>query len=288
MYNSTLSQDKVLSLHQKLDDVLHLWARKSGSGSFHFTVNNGLPNLQFVPDLGMENAVASRATHHQHHEHHKVKVKHRGPSRKLKNRERAVRHQAALAAAAVAPFEIAASAGRSCEHGASASPAKPILLPFTGIILPLRSAAGSVALATTSSLSPTSTPSNASSSATCTAAPVKTGQLSKNVDVSSIKKHLFVEKDKPSPLSFAMPVSPDKKFVKSEAKLWTKLFTTDQPSVKPPSTEPLLPKPPRIQKSPSETFRRKEQERFNKLFETWHTLAVLHLVNLAEAKREFR
>ena len=264
MDQSIFSQDKILFLHQKLDDVLHLWARKSGSGSFHFTVNNGLPNLQFVLDLGMENAVASRPNHRQEEFSH-VKVRHRGPARKLKNRERAALHQATLAGAAVAPFKTAEPA----KHGAS--PAKDILLPFTGMILPLRSAAASVALATSSPSSPIPTPSIGSSSAISAAGPVKTAIAAKNVDVSSIKKQLFIEKDKPCTSPSTTLPSPPQNYVKSEEKLWSKLFSTEPPSAKPPLTEPPRPKPPKPKppnKSPNESFRRKEQERFNILFDS--------------------
>ena len=43
---SSFSFPKREFLHSKLDEVIKLWARGFGQGSFYFTVNDGTPTLQ--------------------------------------------------------------------------------------------------------------------------------------------------------------------------------------------------------------------------------------------------
>ena len=45
--SSTFSFAKREFLLSKLDEIIKLWARGIGQGSFYFTVNDGNPNLQF-------------------------------------------------------------------------------------------------------------------------------------------------------------------------------------------------------------------------------------------------
>ena len=45
--NSTFTFPKRQYLHRQLDEMLRLWHRRSGQGTFSFTVNNRDPNLQF-------------------------------------------------------------------------------------------------------------------------------------------------------------------------------------------------------------------------------------------------
>ena len=44
---ATFSLEKRIFLHQQLNDILHLWARSSGQGSFYLSINDGTPNFQF-------------------------------------------------------------------------------------------------------------------------------------------------------------------------------------------------------------------------------------------------
>ena len=124
---SIFSQDKRDFLHKKLDEVILLWARGSGLGSFVFTTSDGTPELQLGIQLGLEDA----PDQHQHplqyqHQHHQTHHRQRGPARRQKDRQRAARHQAAKAAVPAAHH-----------RAATMTAATAVILPFTGKLLPV-------------------------------------------------------------------------------------------------------------------------------------------------------
>ena len=121
--SSIFSLSKRDFLHQKLDELLRVWARASGQGNFYLTVADGSPDFQFAIQLDFDDASAPEANFHPHnHPQHHVR-KPRGPAQQAKNRKRAADYQAAKAAAAR-------------HRAATAEPA--VILPFTGNLLPLK------------------------------------------------------------------------------------------------------------------------------------------------------
>ena len=102
--SSNFTFEKRKFLLTKLDEIIKLWARGYGQGSFYFTVNDGDPNLQFGLHVDLEDDPAPGPEHHLH-------KRVCGPAQQAKNRERAIAHQARLrAAAAVAPRPVAVTA----------------------------------------------------------------------------------------------------------------------------------------------------------------------------------
>ena len=121
--SSIFSLSKRDFLHQKLDELLRVWARASGQGSFYLTVADGFPDFQFAIYLDFDDVSAPEANLHPHNhpQHHKRKP--RGPAQQAKNRKRAADYQAAKAATAR-------------HRTATAEPA--VILPFTGNLLPVK------------------------------------------------------------------------------------------------------------------------------------------------------
>ena len=106
----------------KLDEVIKIWASGSGQGSFSFSVDNGTPSLKYGLQLGMQDvSVPTRVQHHRGR-------RHRGPARVARDRERAARHQAAIAAKQAFP-------GRGQAVGSAAKPVLPIPLQRGDILL---------------------------------------------------------------------------------------------------------------------------------------------------------
>ena len=95
-------------LHSKLDELIYLWQRGSGQGTFIFAVNGeSKTDFQFgiqTPFEEDETMIPPRAEQqHQHQQPQKVRggvvrKRGRGPARQARNRERAARYQAAQAA----------------------------------------------------------------------------------------------------------------------------------------------------------------------------------------------
>ena len=97
---STFTFKKRFFLLNKLDEVIKLWACGSGQGSFTFIVKDGNPSLPYGIQLDMQDVSRSVPVQPQHvHLQHPFRPRHRGPARLARDRERAAKHQAALAAA---------------------------------------------------------------------------------------------------------------------------------------------------------------------------------------------
>ena len=185
---SNLSHQKRVFLLNKLDEVIKLWASGSGQGSFSFSVDNGTPSLKYGLQLGMLDVVVP--THRQHHRAAARGPRHRGPARVARDRQRAAKHQAAIAAKQVFP-------GRGQAVGSAAKPVLPIplkkgdILPSQIVITPpspppVSAVASTASPVVTTTASPVVTTTTASTVVTTTTTPtslaspmnVATSQLS--------------------------------------------------------------------------------------------------------------
>jgi hypothetical protein len=218
-----------------LQEVIKVWARGNGCASFNLEIGNGSADLQLSFKLGHPSdphvapphpQCQPQAQHYPQHRHRR----HRGPARREKDRIRATKHQAAVAALVSGPVE---SAG--------------LILPFTGNIIPLNKqeespAPVSAASAETSpitSSSGTASPSIAAPAATTSGAASAFPSLPRPhkpqtplvqrqyEDFNLVKKRLFdVPPAHPprqeGPLSST--VSQKKTFKMKEDDLWVKLF----------------------------------------------------------------
>ena len=132
---STFSLDKRNFLHRQLDEVIRLWVRGSGQGSFSLTINDGTPKLQFGIRLGFEDAPG----HPHHHLHHLQGggLKRRGPARRERDRLRAARYQAAKKSAAVSAVSAPSFPGEGKVVGRAEKPTLPLPLPLAkGSVFP--------------------------------------------------------------------------------------------------------------------------------------------------------
>ena len=132
---TTFSFTKRDFLHSKLDEVLRLWHRGSGQGSFTFNINDGDPTFQFGLHLDFEDGSGSEPTHHQTQpqQHHSGPPRHvvrrRGPAKQAKNRQRAAEYQAAKAAKEAAPASSAYKfPGEGKPVGTASGPTLPLPL----------------------------------------------------------------------------------------------------------------------------------------------------------------
>ena len=102
---TTFSFPKRDYLHAKLDEILRLWHRGSGQGSFSFNVSDGDPNFQFGIQLDLEDGSGSELPQNQNQPYQphsgppRHRVRRRGPAKQAKNRQRAADYQAAKQAA---------------------------------------------------------------------------------------------------------------------------------------------------------------------------------------------
>ena len=87
-------------LHKQLDDILRLWYRASGQGTFFFSVSEGNPNFQYGIQLDFDEDLPEPDHHSNHHQPQHSAVRRRGPARQARDRARAARFQAAQASAA--------------------------------------------------------------------------------------------------------------------------------------------------------------------------------------------
>ena len=120
--SSTFSFAKREFLLSKLDEIIKLWARGIGQGSFYFTVNDGNPNLQFGLHVDLEDDPVPVLQDPQH-QYKQKRV--RGPAQQAKNRERAIAHQLRLknAAGTAASDAAITAASRSPALGSALSTA---------------------------------------------------------------------------------------------------------------------------------------------------------------------
>ena len=225
--SSIFSLPKRDFLHSKLDDIINLWARRSGQGTFYLSVIDGVPNFQCglqldFSDVSVPEHSPQLAQHHQHQLHQGPRR--RGAGRQTRNRERAAKFQAAKAAA------TAASAKPNHTFpGHAVKASADVILPFSGRLLPVVSTAPSPSPAPTTSdvTAPVSTPSPAAPASR--AAPTQTYKStsatpSTDIDMSAnkVKRDLFPS-DKPQiPQPNPAPSKPE--FKRREEQLWTKLF----------------------------------------------------------------
>ena len=90
--SSSFTFEKRVFLLSKLDEIIKLWARGSGQGSFYFTVNDGIPNLQLGLLIDLEDDPVPSPEQQSHEDHKHRPRRHRGPAQQAKNRERALAH----------------------------------------------------------------------------------------------------------------------------------------------------------------------------------------------------
>ena len=108
-----------------------MWSSSSGPeevarGSFVFTIDDGIPELQLGIQLGLVDGPGQQQfpPEYQHHQTSLPPRRQRGPARRQRDRQRAAQHQASKAAASAA------------SHRATTT-ATAIILPFTGNLLPV-------------------------------------------------------------------------------------------------------------------------------------------------------
>ena len=174
--NSPFTFPKRNFLHSKLDEILRLWHRGSGQGSFFFSINDGEPSLQFAINLDFEDvSVQETPQHHhpQHSQHPSANLqsgmrRRKGPAKLAKNRKRAADFQAAKAAASAAAVTSFPGVGRAV--GTGTGPTLPLPLSKGDYFPPPPPPATSVCTTLTSS-STTST-SNTTTAATSSSNPV--------------------------------------------------------------------------------------------------------------------
>ena len=130
--SSTFTMDKRQYLHSKLDEVLRVWDRGTGKGSFIFIIKDGTPDFEFCSKLDFldDSAAPEHPRHQPHHSNHSqfVPRRHRGPARRERDRQRAARHQAALAAKTAAVVPAASFPGEGKRVGNGTRPTLPIPL----------------------------------------------------------------------------------------------------------------------------------------------------------------
>ena len=98
-------------LHSNLDEILSVWDRGSGKGSFIFIIQDGTPDFDFCTKLDFENvSAAPEDTNHQKPRH--IPRRHRGPARRERDRQRAAKFQAAMAAKTAVASPAATFPGR--------------------------------------------------------------------------------------------------------------------------------------------------------------------------------
>jgi hypothetical protein len=171
--SATFTFDKRNFLHQKLDEILHSWARKSGHGTFFLSVTDGVPNFQFGLQLDLSDAgSASEPLHqsvHQQHQHQR-----RGLAKQARNRARAAKYQAAKAASTAAASAVSTNVFPGQGQIVGAAPKPVISLPLKiGDVFPPSSTNSSTPAPSSNSV--VSSPPNSTSKVQLTnfAGPVK-------------------------------------------------------------------------------------------------------------------
>ena len=207
--SSSFSPDKRQFLLSKLDEIIKVWSHGVGKGSFYFTVNDGVPNLQTGLEVGLEDDTRQETPHprqlcpephYQGFQDPRIRTakRRRGPAQMAKNRARAAAHQARLKAVSAncSPATLEADSASSLV----ASLPVTVKLPFSGNMLPLKKNPRAVSssqrqpsvASTSSSPPPPSTPSSYAAVVSAVPPPVKkVGTELSLTNISSAKKNLF-------------------------------------------------------------------------------------------------
>jgi hypothetical protein len=189
--SNTFTMAKRQYLHSKLDEILRVWDRGTGVGSFIFIVKNGIPDFEFCTKLNFTNVSPPVNSHPHQSNYRHGQRRHRGPGRRERDRLRAAKHQAALAAqTAAAAVPASKFPGKGQVIGNGTKPTLPIPLQKGDVFPPHHSLPTTMVCTTLSNtLSSTVatsvvTPSSLSTSLPITPAPVP-------VVVSTIAGHVF-------------------------------------------------------------------------------------------------
>ena len=227
--SATFSLPKRDFLHSKLEEIIRLWARGSGQGTFYLSVIDGVPDFQCGIHLDFSDVSVPEHSHqpaHQPHHHCGPRRRHKGPAQRERDRLRAEVHH-------------------SSHKRTTAAPA--VILPFAGKILPVKApnqqavtevklpAAAAPAAAFVAG-DPSATPVLAASAVTPPVAeypaavrPTKSVSTpTLNIDVNLAKKQLFPPPPRqvpPSTLQLQAAENKKKCYQMKEDDLWTKLFS---------------------------------------------------------------
>ena len=122
-------------LLSSLKEVVNNRGRGAGQASFNLTVEDGVADLQLNFKLGLPTDAHLHHEHgqhplHQHQEQVQKKKRCKGPARRDRDRARAAAFQACNQPETAASCHQAAAASQSYED--------PVILPFTGKMLPLK------------------------------------------------------------------------------------------------------------------------------------------------------
>ena len=191
--NSSFTFPKRNYLHSKLDEILRLWHRGSGQGSFFFSINDGEPSFQFAINLDFEDVSAPEPPQPVHHhpqpsQHPSANLqsgvrRRKGPAKLAKNRKRAANFQAAKAAATAAAVISFPGVGRVV--GTGTGPTLPLPLskgdyfpppPTSSVCTTLTSSSTTSTMAATSSGT-----SNTTTAATSSSNPVNVNEVMNEV-----------------------------------------------------------------------------------------------------------
>ena len=198
--NSSFTFPKRNYLHSKLDEILRLWHRGSGQGSFSFAINDGEPSFQFAINLDFEDVSVTEPSqpgcHHTPPSQHSSAPlqsgvrRRKGPAKLAKNRKRAADFQAAKAAAAVATAADTPSAAISFPGvgrvvGTGSGPTLPLPLSKGAFFPPPPPQPPTLACTTLTSSAITSTNSSTSTAATSFSNPVPVQQVMNEVITDS-------------------------------------------------------------------------------------------------------
>ena len=148
--SSTFTMDKRQFLHCKLDEILRMWDRRTGKGSFIFILKDGTPDFEFCSKLDLSDVSLphpNQATQHPR--------RRRGPARRERDRQRAARHQAAISAKAAAAATASSSfPGVGQQIGRGSGPTLPLPLQKGDVLPPIPSNTVCTWLSPTSNFTP--------------------------------------------------------------------------------------------------------------------------------------
>ena len=158
-FTSSFTFSKREFLHYKLDEIIKMWQRGLGQGSFAFNVDDGTPDFQCGIHLDFDDSSGMAPNHpsftppppfQPHHRRGHDGVRRHGPARRARDRDRAARYQAAQAVAAASVAKSFPGTGNVV--GTAPKPVLPIPLR-KGYFFPPSSAVCSTLPSTTISTS---------------------------------------------------------------------------------------------------------------------------------------